>query len=141
MEQNQPTSLFEMQADGATHTHLGSISKWGKFIAITWLVFAGLFLLAAASKGQEILDQLKTILAFDNKLAGVLIAVLVVVGLLCLLWLFFLLRACILIRQALTTNDSDQLANGFRAFKNFFIISIIFSILSILTSITSMINS
>jgi hypothetical protein len=141
MEPNQPNSLFEMQADGNTQTQLNSISKWGKFISITGLIFAAFFLLLIAVKGEEIVRGIRDLISLGNNLAGILIGIIVVLGLLCLAWLYFLLRACVLIRQALISKSSDQLAEGFKAFKNFFIIGIIFSILSILGSLTGMINS
>lgn len=141
MEDSQPPSLFEMQADNTTQSHLGSISKWGKFISITGIVFVALLLLVIAATGQQVIDYISAVMSLDDKLAGILIAILVIIGGLFLAWLFYLLRACILIKQGLVSRDSERLADGFKALKIFFIISMVFSILFILGTVSSVVIS
>ena len=141
MEENQPPSLFEMQADSTTQGHLGSISKWGKFISITGIASVALLLLVIAATGQQVIDYISAVMSLDDKLAGILIALLVIIGGLFLAWLFFLLRACILIKQGLVSRDSERLADGFKALKIFFIISMVFSILFILGTVSSVVIS
>jgi hypothetical protein len=64
----------------------------------------------------------------------------IIIGLLCITWLIYLLRACTLIKQGLLSQNSDRIAEGFKALKTVFSIGIIFSVLSILTTLLAMVN-
>jgi hypothetical protein len=135
------TSLFEMDIDALGQSHLNTISKWGKFVSITLLIIVLLGILGLATQYDKIIDQIGDLRAFDNTTAGILLAVVIVfIGVL-LLVLFFLLRACILIKQGLVAQNSDRIADGFKALKVVFIISIIFSALTILSSIFNLISN
>ena len=135
------TSLFEMDIDGVGQNHLNTISKWGKFIAITGLVIVAICLLGLAVSYQEIAEQIGKMFAFDNNAAGILIAILVIIGGLGVLLLISLLRACILIKRGLIAQNADHIADGFKSMKAVFTISIIFSALNILGVIFNLINS
>jgi hypothetical protein len=146
MEQSPPvppqgSSLFEMDLDAAAQNHLNTISKWGKFIAITVLIIIALGLLGLATQYERIMERVKDFIALDDRLTGILIAIVLVFAGLAVTSLIYLLRACILIRQGLVTQNTDRIGDGFKAFKVVFIISIIFSSLAILSAIFSMINS
>ena len=83
MEQNQDQSLFDMNMDASTQSHLLSISKWTKFISVTGFVVGGIVLLLLAAYGKEILKQFSILLSFgDADFAGVLIAIVLVAFLL-----------------------------------------------------------
>lgn len=145
MEPNQPvpspgTSLFEMDIDAIGQNHLNNISKWGKFISITALIIVFFVIIALATQYSRIAESIAQLFAFDNNVAGIVLAVVLVIGGLALLSLFFLLRACILIKQGLVAQNSDQIADGFKALKNVFTISIIFSALGLLGVIFSYAN-
>jgi hypothetical protein len=146
MEQNPPvpppgTSLFEMDLDASGQNHLNTISKWGKFIAITGLIIVALALLGLATQYQVIADRIGGLFSFNNDVAGILIAVLVIFGGLIIILFIFLLRACTLIKQGLVSQNSDRIADGFKALKVVFTISIIFSSLTILGVILTLVNS
>ena len=135
------TSLFETDLDAVGQNHLNTISKWGKFISVTLLILIGLFILLMAIQYQKIIDRIGELMAFDNKTAGILLAVIIIFIGLVLVVLFFLLRACSLIKQGLVAQNSDRIADGFRALKVVFTIGIIVSCLTILSTIYTLITS
>jgi hypothetical protein len=141
MEPNQPPSLFGMQADSLMQSRLDSISKWGKFISITALVIVILMGLVFFVARDQIIEGVTGVLDLDKNLAGALIAIIAVLSLLGIAWIIFLLRACIFIKQGLLSRNSDRLAEGFKAMRIFFVLSMIISLLSILGTISGMINS
>jgi hypothetical protein len=130
-----------MDIDAAGQNHLNTISKWGKFIAITGLILIGLVVLLLAIEYNEIINRLGDLMSIDTKAAGVLIAIVGIFLGLFIIMLVYLLRACVLIKQGLISQNSDRIAEGFKAMKAVFTISIIFSSLAILSSIIGMINS
>ncbi len=138
MEPNQSSSLFEMQADGLAQSRLNSISKWSKFIAIVVLIMViitAIFLFVAK---DQIIEAFSSMVALDNRATGVLIGIIVVVMGLVIIWLVALFRAATFIKQGLLSKNSDRLAEGFKAMRIFFAISVVFSVLSILGTLTSM---
>ncbi|HEY6505459.1 MAG TPA: hypothetical protein VIZ28_15905 [Chitinophagaceae bacterium] len=141
MEQNQPTSLFNMQADGLMQSRLNSISKWGKFISITVLVIVILCAVAFAAVGERVFDEMVSLMGLDKSLAGALIAIFVLLMALIIAWLIFLLRASSLIKQGLLSGNSELLAEGFKALRIYFVLSLVMSLLSIIGTVTGMINS
>ncbi len=147
MEQQPPAppppenSLFEMELDAGAQNRLNTISKWGKFIAITGLILVIVVVIALASQYEAVINKVGELMALDNKTVSIILVILAVIGGLCLIALYFLLRACILIRQGLLAQNIDRIAEGFKAMKVVFTISIIFSSLTILSSLFSMINS
>jgi len=147
MEEQQPpvlpqgTSLFEMDIDAAGQNHLNSISKWGKFIAITLLVIVALGVIGLAAQYQQFINRIGDLMAFDKSAAGIILAIVIVFIGIILVFLFFLLRACTLIKQGLVTQNSDRIADGFKAMKVVFTLGIIFSSLSILSTIFTLFNS
>ena len=146
MEQTPPvppppgTSLFEMDIDAVGQNHLRSVSKWGKFISITLLIIVALGVIGLATQYDQIIRQIGDLMAFDNKTAGILLAfVILFIGLI-LFFLFYLLRACSLIKQGLVAQNSDRIAEGFKAMKVVFTMGIIFSTLSILSTIYALVT-
>ena len=136
MEQQPEQSLFDMNMDSNTQSHLLSISKWTKFISITGFVVGAIVLLALAVLGARVADQLSTLFSLGNSdMAGLLIVMLLVVLLLVGFWLFFLFRASTLLKRGLESKDTIILADGFKAMKSFFIFSFIISILSLLSTL------
>jgi hypothetical protein len=147
MDQQPPTppqqdpSLFEMELDAAAQNHLNTMSKWGKFIGITLLVILILCLVGMAASYREIIDRLAALMSLSNAAVSTLIAIFAVIGVLCIVWLVYLLRSCSLIKEGLLSQNSDRIAEGFKALKTMFTISIIFSILSILATLFTMIKA
>jgi hypothetical protein len=141
METNQPDSLFDMQADGLAQNRLNTISKWSKFIAIVALVMiicTALFLFVAR---DQIMAAIGPLLAFDSNATGAMLGIAVAAIAFFVIWIVFLLRAAIFIKQGLLSRNSDRIADGFRSFRVFFILSTIYSVLSILGTLTTLINS
>lgn len=140
MEQNENTSLFGMEADALMQTRLNSISKWGKFIAVTGLIIVTLCVLAFAALGQRVFDEMVRLMGLNTGIAGVLIAMFVLLMALIIAWFVFLLRASSLIKQGLLSRNNEQLAEGFKSLRIYFVLSIVISVLSILGTISGMIN-
>ena len=138
MEHNQDQSLFDMNMDSSTQSHLLSISKWTKFISIVGFVICGLVLLLLAVYGAKITEQLSVLFSFGNsELAGALIAVVLVVLLLFGFWIYFLFKVSNLLRNGLQSRDTVLLADGFKAMRIYFIFSFVISVLSLLSSLQS----
>ncbi len=138
MEQTQDQSLFGMNMDSNTQSHLLAISKWTKFISITGFVVGGLFLLLFAAFGSVIIKQFSALFSFGNAdLAGALIALVLVVCLLFGCWLYFLFRASSLLKSGLQNRDTAKLADGFKAMRIYFVFSFVISVLSMLSTLQS----
>jgi hypothetical protein len=141
MEQNQDQSLFDMNMDSATQSHLLSISKWTKFISVTGFVVCGLFLLLMIAYGTAIVDQFSDVFSMGGAdmagTAGALIAIVLVVILIVGLWIYFLFRASTLLKKGLQTRNTADLAGGFKAMRSYFIFSFVISVLSLLSTLQS----
>ena len=138
MEPSQDQSLFDMNMDSNTQSHLLSISKWTKFISVTGFVVGGLFLLLLAAYGAAIIKQFSSVFSFgDSDLAGALIAIVLAGCLLMGFWLYFLFRASTLLKRGLQNRDTALLADGFKAMRIYFVFSFVISILSMLTTLQS----
>jgi hypothetical protein len=138
MEQSQDQSLFDMNMDSNTQSHLLAISKWTKFISVTGFVVGGLFLLLLAAFGAQIVKQFSSLFSFgDADLAGALIALVLAGCLLMGFWLYFLFRASTLLKRGLQNRDTAQLADGFKAMRIYFVFSFVISILSMLSTLQS----
>jgi hypothetical protein len=139
MEQNQDKSLFEMNMDSTTQSHLLSISRWTKFISVTGFILGGIVLILFAVYGAEIVKQFSILFSFGKgDLAGALIAVALVGLLLCGLWIYFLFRASVLLKKGLQNRDTAQLADGFKAMRIYFVFSFVISVLSILSTLRTL---
>jgi len=141
MEENQSSSLFEMQMDAQSQSYLQAIAKWSRFIAVTSFIIMGLLILLVAAVGEKMLEALTALTALGGRdVAGAIIAIIVIVVCLVAAWLFFLFKASGLIKRGLAARDNAQLAEGFKAMKSYFTISAIISVLSILGTLFGMVN-
>ncbi len=141
MEQDQPSSLFEMDMDNTAQANLLSISKWTRFISITGFVVGALLLLLMTVAGSQVIGQISALTAFgEGNFAGAIIAVVIIVFAFAGTWLYFLFKASSLIKRGLQNRNTDTLAQGFKAMRIYFVFSMIFSVLSILGTLTSMLN-
>lgn len=142
MEQDQLSSLFEMNMDDTSQGHLLSISKWTRFISVTGLVIGALLLIAFVLGGQKIFEQLSALTVLGQRnIAGGLIAVVVIVFALLGGWIYFLFKASNLIRRGLQKRDSIELAEGFRSMRIYFVFSMIISLLTIFGTIMGMLTN
>ncbi|HKB44541.1 MAG TPA: hypothetical protein VKC90_09125 [Chitinophagaceae bacterium] len=141
MEQDQPSSLFEMDMDNTAQANLLSISKWTRFISITGFVVGALLLLLMTVASSQVIGQISALTAFgEGNFAGAIIAVVIIVFAFAGTWLYFLFKASSLIKRGLQNRNTDTLAQGFKAMRIYFVFSMIFSVLSILGTLTSMLN-
>jgi hypothetical protein len=141
MEENQSSSLFEMQMDSQSQSHLLSISKWTRFISVTGFVAGGLMLLLIVAVGERMLDALTALTSLGQQnVAGAILAIVVIVFVLLAAWLFFLFKASSFLKKGLQSRNNNELAEGFKALKNYFTLSALISVLSILGTLFGMIN-
>jgi Ca2+/Na+ antiporter len=138
MDQHQEQSLFDMDMDSTTQSHIYAVSKWTKFIAITAFVVLGLVLLAFAAYGREIATSISSLMSIGGgNLAGAVLAIVLVVLLLVGFWMYYLFRASSLLRKGLESRNTAVLAEGFNALRTYFIFSFIMSVLSLLSTLQS----
>lgn len=135
MEPNQPSTLFDMQADGLAQNRMNTISKWSKFIAITGLIVVSCSVLVLIGARQKIAEEMSSVFGFNENQANLFLTFVYIFLAFLVVWLVFLLRAAIIIRQGLLAGNSDRVAEGFKALRIYFLISTIFSIFSILTTL------
>ena len=138
MEQGQEHSLFEMNMDSTTQSHIQSISKWTKFISITGFIVAGICLLLFAAYGENMIESFSILLRFGStQEVSLLIAIVIIALVISACWLYFLFRASALLKQGMVSRNSNQLAEGFNAMRIYFILSFTISILGILNTLQS----
>jgi hypothetical protein len=139
MEQDQSSSLFEMDIDSTDQAYLLSVSKWTRMIAITGFVVCGLMLLLLAAFGSRIATLIASLSGLgQGNLAGILIAVIIVVFAYAAIWLYFLFKSSNLLKKGLQNRSAIDLAEGFKAMRIYFVLSMIISTISILGSISGM---
>jgi hypothetical protein len=139
MEQDQSSSLFEMDIDSTDQAYLLSVSKWTRMIAITGFVVCGLMLLLLAAFGSRIATLIASLSGLgQGNLAGILIAVIIVVFAYAAIWLYFLFKSSNLLKKGLQNRSTIDLAEGFKAMRIYFVLSMIISTISILGTISGM---
>jgi hypothetical protein len=120
---------------------LQSISKWTRFISVTGFVVGGLMVLLIAAVGERMLDALTALTSLGQQnVAGAILAIVVIVFVLLAVWLFFLFKASSFLKKGLQSRNNNELAEGFKALKNYFTLSALMSVLSILGTLFGMIN-
>jgi hypothetical protein len=140
MEQDQSTSLFGMQADAAMQSRLANISRWAKFISIAGIIivlFAALFFILL---GNRFFVKWTELMGYSKDIMGALIIICIVFIGFAIVWFYLLLRASTLIKQGLQTRNHDQLAEGFKMLRLYFLLSVVVTIGSFLLTIASRIN-
>ena len=141
MEQEQNSSLFDMNIDAGAQSSINSVSKWTRFISITGFVGLGLILLVFALAGQAIFKQISMLSELgSSKLAGMILIIVIVMVLVLGVWVFLMFKASTQLKKGLDSKNSSELAEGFRALRSFFIFSVIMSILSLLYAVSTILN-
>jgi len=124
MDQNQNTSLFGLNIDQASRSHLTDIARWAKFVAIVGFIMCamtiilGFFMEASYSQiynsRYEGLDTDR-----NTRSAGITMAVMCFISALVYFFpLLFLLQFSSKMRSALISNDQDTLNSSFQKLKN-----------------------
>jgi F0F1-type ATP synthase membrane subunit c/vacuolar-type H+-ATPase subunit K len=140
MEQDQSSSLFSLEADSVMQNRLKTISGWAKFIAIAGIVMVLVAGFVFALAGQTFFNKLLEMMKYDAKLNSILIGVFIFFIAFAIVWFYLLLRASSLIRQGIFTRNPDQLAEGFKMLKLYFMFSAIVTICSLVITVASNIN-
>jgi hypothetical protein len=131
------SSLFSLNIDPVTKTHLSETAKWARFLAIFGMVVLALALFAALMsttilttfsypvRDMEVGNQSMTNMAKVSMVVGMVIAIAVV-----FFPLLFLLRFSNSLRSAIRANDQNKLNIAFQNLKIYFrylgIVTIIF---------------
>jgi magnesium-transporting ATPase (P-type) len=141
MDQDQSSSLFEMELDQSGQSNILAVSKWTRFISIVGIVCIALVLIALAAGGKEFLANLGSLYSLgESDIAMTLIVLLLLVVAFFCVWVFFLLKASNLLKKGIQGKNSTDIAEGFRAMKTFFILSVVISVFSILSTILNMLS-
>ena len=138
MEQEQQP-LFKMEIDMISEDNLRAVAKWGKFVAVSGFVIMALVLLLVLIGGQKMLGELWQVMEGPDDMKWLVISILVLAVAVYGTWFFFLLQSSSLLNKALRTKSSTDLAAGFNAVRNFFILSIVISCTSIAGTLLNMI--
>jgi hypothetical protein len=139
-QQDQSSSLFEMEVDTGAQAQLLAIAKWARFIAMTVFIGVGLFLLLLAGnagKMSQSFNEIYSVGVNSGEVAAMVIIILVALTIV-VLWVFFLFRGARLIKRGVYTKNPADLADGFKSLKIYFIFSMILSILGILNTFSTM---
>lgn len=140
MDQDQSSSLFGMQADTVMQSRLTNFSKWAKFISITGIILVLLAALVFAAAGGAFFNKISEIMGYRQSIGGALLAVGAFFVAVAVVWFYLLLRASTLIRQGIISRNQDQLAEGFKMLRFYFIISVVITVCSFLSTVLTRFN-
>jgi hypothetical protein len=125
MEQNQPTSLFQLNLDASNSYALRSAASWAKVLGILGIIFGVLFVIvgfmvqSALSSGSSDLEGFRY--RSNASLAGGIgMFVYICMGILTVIGSIFAINFANKISSALRTNDQDTLRGGFAGLRNYF---------------------
>jgi hypothetical protein len=137
--ENQQSSLFEMDLDNEARYSFGEMARWAKFLAIVAIVGLSLFILFFLAFGKRIAYAMTTL--FPGEITGLgtaVVVIMLIVVAICAVLLYFLFRASNGIRTGITTNSQEIFNDGLNSLKIYFMI---YGILSILTTLSSILNA
>jgi len=151
MEQNENTSLFDLNIDQTSKGHLIEAARWGKFLSIVGFVVCGLIILAGiffstfmSSMSNRYGSMYSD--AYSSSGMGAMMAVLYIV--MAVIYFFpclFLFRFSTKMKTALATNDQNTLNTSFQNIKAMFryvgIITLIILIIYALVLIIAIIGA
>jgi preprotein translocase subunit SecG len=125
MEQNQQdSSLFGLNLDHNSKTHLAEAAKWARFLSIVGLIMCGLVLLRILITGATVstmgYSRYDSDLRVDDSLAVTAVIITVVVIVLAMIPYIFLYRFASKMRAALASNDQETLNGSFQNLKVMF---------------------
>jgi hypothetical protein len=143
MEDTQKNFLSEMdlQADDQARLQLMETAKWSKFISITMFVFAGLILIGGVLGGAVMEGVLQQLGTRYNSLLGQGGAVIIIIAVLAAVvfagMYYFLFSFAQKIKNALLSENTEELNGGLKMLKTFFIISTVLAIAGLLINIVN----
>jgi hypothetical protein len=139
MEQQEQQPLFKMEIDMISEDNIRTIAKWGRFVAVSGFVIMGLVLLLILIGGEKMLGELWQLMEGPADMKWLVITLVVLAVAVYGAWFFFMLQSSSLLNKALRTKSNTDLAAGFNAVRNFFILSIVISCTSIAGTLLNMI--
>lgn len=140
MEQNQTTSLFQLNLDAQNSYTLRSAATWAKVLGVCGLIMGGLCIILGVIVQQTVSKYGSTYRQSGlsaSSMANAGMAVYIVMGLVFIVSSMFALNAGNKINQGLKANDQATLNAGFAGARNYFafwaIIMIIMLLLMVVT--------
>jgi hypothetical protein len=136
MEQNQNSSLFQLNLDAQNSYTLRSAASWAKVLGIAGMIMGLLFVIAGII-AQQALSQSSSLYRNDTgfsarTLGNAGLIVYVLMGLVFIISSIFALNAGNKINQGLKANDQATLNAGFAGARNYFAFWAILIILMLL---------
>lgn len=149
MEQNQSTSLFQLNLDAQNSYLLRSAASWAKVLGIVSLVMGILFVIFGVIAQQAISKAGGDFDSYryrgsgfsSNSLANLGLAIYVVFGLIYIISAIFALNAGNKISGGLRNNDQAMLNSGFAGARNFFAFWSILIIIGLLLVLLGLVGS
>lgn len=137
-QQEQQTTLFDLEVDHLAQTNLYEVSRWARTISMISFTLLGLFLLIFAVAGAALLNRLPIGAEISSNEGIILTLIVVVIIALVAVWIYFLYKASGHIRRGMETSDQKTFNEGLRALKTYFIIGSVIAILSLLSTLTDL---
>jgi hypothetical protein len=149
MEQNQNSSLFQLNLDAQNSYTLRSAASWAKVLGIVSLIIAILCIIGGILIQQAISQNMGQFDSYQYKKSGLSassfgnmgLAVYVIMGLLYGVSGLFALNAGNKINSGLKTNNMETLNSGFAGARNFFALWAILMILFLLLILIGLMGS
>jgi len=131
----------ELQADEYVKRQFIEASKWSRFISIVMFVFAALILLvglAGSALFSSVFENLGGQYASIFRMGGaVVIVIALLVAVLVAVVYYFLYAFSSKIKNAVLSESPEELTEGLKMLKLYFIISTVFAIIALLNNIYS----
>lgn len=144
MENLQKDQLrgMDLEIDNQVRQQFYDAARWTKFISIVMFVACGLLLIFGTIGGAALYSVVKKMGAASGllgELSGALfITIILLVTVVLAIVYYFLFNFSRKVKNALLSENTEELNAGLRSLKTFFIITTVFAILSLLNSIASM---
>lgn len=125
MEQNQGSSLFQMNLDAQNSYTLRSAASWAKILGVVGMIMGGLFIVFGIIAQQALTSSSGRYYRNDtgfsaSALGRMGLIIYVILGLIFIVASVFALNAGNKINQGLKTNDMGALNAGFAGARNYF---------------------
>lgn len=133
---------MDLEIDNQVRQQFYDTARWTKFISIVMFVACGLLLVFGTIGGAALYSVVKKMGAASGllgELSGALfITIILLVTVVLAIVYYFLFNFSRKVKNALLSENAEELNAGLRSLKTFFIITTVFAILSLLNSIASM---
>jgi hypothetical protein len=127
MEQNQDTSLFGLNIDPVTKSHLSDAARWAKFLAIMGFIVCGCVVIIGIFAGSIFQNLSSRYEGFDRNgelstrgFGAVAAVAYILVALLYFFPCLFLFNFASRMKTALLSNDQNKLNSSFQNLKKTF---------------------